>query len=82
MINPARCHFEPAPPFGCEPADRSQHTAHAVWVRGGKKSLPQMLALFSIDGLLLGTVIWLDVFKDLLCRGKGQQLLAVALLEY
>lgn len=47
-----------------------------------KKNPSHMLALFSIDGLLLDTVIWLDVFKDLLRRGKGQQLLAVALLEY
>lgn len=50
--------------------------------RKKKKNPSHMLALFSNDGLLLGTVIWLDVFKDLLCRGKGQQLLAVALLEY
>lgn len=82
MINPACCHFEPPPPFGCEPADRSQYTAHAVWVQKKEKNSSHMLALFSIDGLLQGAVIWLDVFKDLLCRGKGQQLLAVALLEY
>ncbi|KAG9261884.1 hypothetical protein AMEX_G25495 [Astyanax mexicanus] len=50
--------------------------------RRRRKKSPHMLTLFSIDGLLTGTVIWLDVFKDLLCGGKGQQLLAAALLEY
>lgn len=47
-----------------------------------KKKIPYALTLFGVDGLLPGAVIWRDVFKDLLCGGKGQQLLAAAPLEY